>query len=76
LKRRPYGSNGNTTGRRIHETPAEELETHCTCNGRVSEEHKMTIRQKEMKHIRTKGWQPRMARKQKYPVESTLKEVR
>ncbi len=29
--------NRDTTGRRIHETPAEELGTYYTCNGRVSE---------------------------------------
>jgi len=42
--------------RRVHETSAEELETSYKCNGRVSEEHKMTIRQKETKSPRTKGW--------------------
>jgi len=34
---------GNTTGRRIHETLAEELGTCCTCNGRVSEKHETTV---------------------------------
>jgi len=43
LKRRLYGSNRDTMGRRIHETPAEELGTCYTCNGKVSEEHKMTV---------------------------------
>jgi len=56
LERRPYGLNGDTTSRRIHETPAEELETHCTCNGRISEKHEMTVQQKEMKSTRTEGW--------------------
>jgi len=28
LERRPYGSNRDTTDRRIYETPAEELRTH------------------------------------------------
>ena len=35
----------------------------------------MTVRQKEMKPTRTEGWQPYMVGEQKYPVESTLKEV-
>ena len=56
LERRPYGSNGDTTSRRVHGTPAEELGTSYIHNGRVSEEHEMTIRQKEMKPTRTKGW--------------------
>jgi len=56
LERGPYGSNGNTTGRRIYETPAEELGTCYTCNGRVSEKHKTTVQQKETKSTRTKGW--------------------
>jgi len=56
LERRPYGSNGNTTGRRIHETPAEELGIYCTYNERVSEKHEITVRQKEMKSTRTEGW--------------------
>jgi len=43
-------------GRRIHKTPAEELGTCYTCNGRVSEKHEMTVQQKEMKSTRTKGW--------------------
>ena len=60
---------------RTHETPTEELGTCCTCNGRVSEKHEMTVRQKEMKPTRTEGWQPHMVREQKYPVKSTLKEV-
>jgi len=29
--------------RRIHETPPEELETHCTCNKRVSEKYETTV---------------------------------
>jgi len=56
LKRRSYGSNGDTMSRRIHETPAEELGTCCTCNGRVSEKHEMTVQQKETKPTRTEGW--------------------
>ena len=56
LKRRPYGSNRDTTSRRVYETSAEELETSYTCNRRVLEEHETTIRQKEMKPTRTKGW--------------------
>jgi len=43
LERRPYGSNRDTMGRRIHKTSAEELETHCTCNRRVSEKHEITV---------------------------------
>jgi len=56
LERRPYGSNGDTIGRKNHETPAEELGTRCTCNGRVLEKHEMTVRQKETKSTRTEGW--------------------
>jgi len=56
LERRPYGSNGDTMGRRIHKTPAEELGTRYICNGRVSEKHETTVQQKEMKSTRTKGW--------------------
>jgi len=56
LERRPYGSNGDTIGRRIHEIPAEELGTHCICNGRVSEKYETTVQQKEMKSTRTEGW--------------------
>jgi len=41
--------------RRIHETPAEELETHCTCNRRVSKKHETTVQQKETKSTRTEG---------------------
>jgi len=62
LERGPYGSNRDIMGRRVHETPAEELETCHTCNGRVSEEHEMTVQQKETKPTRTKGWQPYIAR--------------
>ena len=43
-------------GRRIHETPVEELGTCCTCNGKVSEEHEMTVQQKEIKPTKTEGW--------------------
>ena len=46
MERGPYGSNGNTTGRRIYETPAEELETCYTCNGRVSENIKRQFNKK------------------------------
>ena len=56
MERRPYGSNGDTMGRRIHETPAEELGTYYTCNGKVSEEHEIIVRQKEMKPTKTEGW--------------------
>ena len=61
--------------RRTHETPAEELGTCGTCNERVSEKHEMTIQQKETKPTRTEGWRPYVAREQKYPIKSTLKEV-
>jgi len=75
LERRPDGSNGDTTGRRIHKIPAEELGTCYTCNRRVSKEHEMTVQQKEMKPTRTEGWRLCVARKQKYPFELTLKEA-
>jgi len=56
LERRPYGLNRDTMGRRIHEISAEELGTHYICNGRISEEYEMTVRQKEMKSTRIEGW--------------------
>jgi len=43
LERRLYGSNRDTMGRIIHETPAEELGTCYTYNRKVSEEHEMTV---------------------------------
>ena len=76
MERRPDGSNGITTGRRIHKTPAEELGTCYTCNERVSKEYETTVRQKETKPTRTVGWRPCVARKQKYPFEQTLEEAR
>ena len=75
MERRPYGSNRDTTSGRTHDTSIEELGTCCICNGRDLEKHETTVRQKETEPTRTEGWQPRMVREQKYPVELTLKEV-
>ena len=75
MERRPDGSNGVTTGRRIHKTSTKELGTHYTYNRRISKEHEMTVRQKETKPTRTESWRPCVARKQKYPFELTLKEA-
>ena len=36
----------------------------------------MTVQQKEIKPTRTEDWRPCVARKQKYPFEPTLEEVR
>ena len=62
--------------RRIRKEATGKLETGGTSNGRNSEEHEMTVRQKEKESSRLEGWRPFVAGKQKYPVKSTLKEAR
>jgi len=45
-------------------------------NGKSTKEHKKTIQQEKAKSSRIEGWRQHVARKQKYPIESTLKEVK
>jgi len=44
-------------------------------NGRNIEGHEKAIQQEKAKSSRTKDWRQCMTRKQKYPIELTLKEV-
>jgi len=76
LERRPYGSNGDTTSRRIHKEYTKKLGTCSTSNGRSPEEHEMAVRQKEKELSRPEGWLSCVAGEQKYPVKLTLKEAR
>ena len=61
--------------RRIRKEATGKLETSGTSDGRSSEEHETTVRQKEKESSRLEGWRPCVAGKQKYLVESTLKEA-
>ena len=76
MERGPYGSNGDSMSRGIHEELTKKLGTCGTSNGRSAEEHEMAVRQKEKEPSRPKGWRSCVAREQKYPVKSTLKEAR
>jgi len=68
MERRPCGSNRDSTSRRISCRNEEELGTSDKGNEEV-------IRQEKVESSRTKGQRKRVAGKQEYSFESTLKEV-
>jgi len=43
MERRPHGTNGDSTSRRIHEGTTEKLRTSNECNGRSSEEYEEAV---------------------------------
>ena len=75
MKRGPHGTNGVATSRGLCEEVTGKLEACDTRNGRKPKEHEETVQQKKKESSRSKGWRTFVAGKQKYPVESTLKEV-
>ena len=75
MERRPHGTNGVAMSRRIREEVTGKLEACDTSNGRKPKEHEETIQQKKKESLRSKGRRTHVAGEQKYPVESTLKEV-
>ena len=75
MERQPYGTIGDSKSRRVSCRTTEELETGYKSNGRSTEEYEKAIRQEKAKSSRTEGQRQHVARKQKYPIELTLKEV-
>jgi len=75
VKRQPYSTVKDSKSGRVSCRTTEELETGYKGNGRGTEEHEKAIRQKKVKFSRTKDWRQYVAREQKYPIKSTIKEV-
>ena len=75
MERQPYGTIRDSKSRRVSCRTTEELGTGYKSNERSTEEHKKAIQQEKVKSSRTEGWRQHVARKQKYPIKSTLKEV-
>jgi len=75
MERRPCGSNGDSMSRRVSYRNEEELGTSDKGDERSTEGDEEAIQQKKPKSSRTKGQRQRVAGKQEYPFESTLKEV-
>ena len=75
MERQPCGIIRDSKSRRVSCRAIEELGTGYKGNGRSTEEYEKTIQQEKVKPSRTEGWRQCVARKQKYPIELTLKEV-
>ena len=75
MERRPYGSNGDSTSRRISYRIKEELRTSDKDDRRNTKGDEEAIQQKKVESSRTKGWRQCVAGKQEYPFKLTLKEV-
>jgi len=75
MKRQPCSTVRDSKSRRVSCRATEELETGYKGNGKSTEEYEKTIQQEKVKSSRTEGWRQHVARKQKYPLKSTLKEV-
>ena len=75
MERWSCGTDGDSKSRRTSCRNTKELETGGNGNGGSSEEYEKTIWQEKVESSRTKGWRQYVARKQEYPIESTLKEV-
>jgi len=76
MERRPCGIIRDSKSRRVSCRTTEELGIGYKGNERSTEKYEKAIRHEKVKSSRTEGWKQCMARKQKYPIESTLKEVR
>ena len=75
MKRRSCSIIRNSKSRRVSCRTTEELGTGYKDNKRSTEEHEKAIQQEKAKFSRTEGWRQCVAKEQKYPIKSTLKEV-
>ena len=75
MERQPCGTVRDSKSGRISCRTTEELGTGYKGNKRSTEEHEKAIQQEKVKFSRTEDWRQHVARKQKYPIELTLKEV-
>ena len=75
MERQSCGTVRDFKSERVYYRITEELGTGYKGNGRSTEEHEKTIQQEKAKSSRTEGLRQHVSREQKYPIESTLKEV-
>jgi len=76
LERGPYGSNEDSTSRRIPDQNTEKLGIGDKGDGGSIEKDEEAVRQEKVESSRTKGQIQHVAGEQKHPFELTLKEVR
>jgi len=75
MKRKPDCQNGITKVERLFRRVIEELEYSKEINRDSKRSYEEAIQQKKKEFTRTKGRRQHVARGQKYPIESTLKEA-